>query len=100
MDDSKLEPLTIEGLAEALAPRELWMMDGYNDCIIGAVERCGMTPVLCYSMDKLVARHMADGMTREEAEEFITFNQLGAWLGEGTPCFLWTLAPGTEEKNV
>jgi hypothetical protein len=32
-----------------------------------------------------------DGMTEEEAEEYFNFNQLGAWIGENTPCFLTPL---------
>ena len=29
-----------------------------------------------------------DGMTEEEAEEFMEFNVTGAWVGKGTPVFL------------
>jgi len=28
-------------------------------------------------------------MTQEDAQEFFEFNQFGAWVGEGTPCFLF-----------
>jgi hypothetical protein len=31
---------------------------------------------------------MKEGMDYEEAEEFFEFNQIGAWLGESTPCFI------------
>jgi hypothetical protein len=31
---------------------------------------------------------MRDGMTWEEAEEYFEFNQMGAWVGDSTPCFL------------
>jgi len=27
-------------------------------------------------------------MTWEEAEEYFEFNQMGAWVGDSTPCFL------------
>ena len=29
-------------------------------------------------------------MSEEEAYEYFEFNQMGAWMGEGTPCFLNT----------
>lgn len=64
-------------------------MDGYDDCCIGVVERFGMEPIFCYDVSKVIKRHMDDGMTEEEAREFFEFNQLGAWAGEGTPCFLY-----------
>ena len=32
---------------------------------------------------------MSDGESSyEEAMEYYEFNQLGAWVGDGTPCFL------------
>ena len=30
---------------------------------------------------------MEQDMTLEEAKEFFEFNVLGAWVGNGTPCF-------------
>lgn len=63
-------------------------MDGYNDCVIGVVLRANQEPILCYDLEKILERHMADGMSRDEAIEFFEFNQLGAWVGDGTPCFL------------
>lgn len=63
-------------------------MDGFNDCIIGVVLRFGMEPILCYSLQKVIEKLVSQGMTEEEAEEYWEFNQLGAWVGERTPCFL------------
>lgn len=63
-------------------------MDGYNDCQCGIVYRFGMPPIVCYDLSKVISKLQADGMTREEAVEFWEFNQLGAWVGEETPCFL------------
>ena len=67
---------------------EFLVMDGYDDCIIGIVERAGSLPIVCYDREKVILRHIADGMDRDEAEEFFEFNQGGAWMGEFTPCFL------------
>jgi len=68
---------------------DMLKMDGYDDCIIGVVERCGQPTIFCYSTEKVLKRLMKeDGLTLEEAEEWFTYNQLGAWVGAKTPCFL------------
>jgi hypothetical protein len=36
---------------------------------------------------------MENDMSYEEAEEFFEYNQIGAYVGESTPCFLTTLSP-------
>lgn len=68
-------------------------MDGFDGCIMGIVSRCGMEPIIAYDYAKVVEKLMQDGMTEEEAVEFHEFNQLGAWAGEGTPCFLHAMPP-------
>ena len=67
---------------------EVMKMYGFDDCIIGIVERHGMGPVLCYDTEKVVAKLMKGGLSEEDAREFFLYNQLGAWVGDGTPCFL------------
>lgn len=67
---------------------ELLTMDGYDDCVVGVVERFGQNPIVCYDREKVICRLQADGMDRDEAEEFFQFNQIGAWVGDSTPCFL------------
>lgn len=67
---------------------ELMFMDGYDDCISGVVERFGQDPVVCYDKAKIIAKLQANGMTEEEALEWFYVNQIGAWVGNGTPCFL------------
>jgi len=69
-------------------PEELMVMDGYDDCIIGVVERFGQEPIVCYDKERVLCRLESDGMNREEAYEYFCFNQVGAWAGNSTPCFL------------
>ena len=69
---------------------ELLCMDGFDDCIAGIVTRYCQDPIVCYDRKKVIAKLMKDGMTEEEAEEFFSFNQIGAWLGDKTPCFIET----------
>jgi len=65
----------------------LLTMDGFDDCIVGIVEGFGVQDVLCYDREKVIAKNMADGMTREEAEEYLDHNQSGS-VGDATPCFI------------
>ena len=67
---------------------DLTVMDGFDDCIVGIVERCSDSPVVCYDREKVIAQLMSEGMSEEEAEEYFSFNQMGAWVGDSTPYFL------------
>lgn len=46
--------------------------------------------VVCYDRDKVIEILMADGMDRDDAEEFYSFNIEGAYVGPETPIFLTT----------
>jgi hypothetical protein len=70
----------------------LLVMDGFDDCIAGIVQRFNDTFVV-YDKHKVLARLIGDGMSEEEAAEFWAFNQVGAWMGEGTPGFLTIIEP-------
>jgi hypothetical protein len=73
-------------LAEA-APDAL-LADGFEDAILGIVERVGQPAIVIYDREKCIEILMADGTDREEAEEYFEFNTSGAWVGNGTPGFL------------
>jgi hypothetical protein len=63
----------------------LLMFDGMNDAVIGTTERDGET-LVCYSLKKMTNILMTkDGMTEEEALEFLDYNTLGAYVGKQTP---------------
>lgn len=66
---------------------ELLTMDGYDDCIVGIVERFGQPPIVCYDKAKVLEKLVADGCSEEDADEWWSYNQIGAWVGESTPCF-------------
>jgi len=62
--------------------------DGYNDAIMGLVQRCGQEPVILYDTDKVLQLLVYnDGMTYDDAVEFFEFNILGSWVGDETPAF-------------
>lgn len=52
---------------------ELIQMDGLDHAILGHIWD-GEAVVLVYSRLKCIQHHMADGMTRQDAEEWISFN--------------------------
>ncbi len=64
------------------------MIDGCESAIIGWFERCGQGPLLIYDYEKLVAHFVKEGMDEDEAEEWISFNIEGAWMGKGTPAIM------------
>ena len=70
---------------------ELITMDGFDDCIAGVMERFGQENIMCYNKEMVLSKMESEGMDRSEAEEFFYFNQIGAWVGDFTPCFLTVL---------
>ena len=62
--------------------------DGLDKAIIGVGSRCGQNDILVYDYEKCCEIFMErEGWTYEEAVEWMDFNVVGAWLGEGTPMF-------------
>ena len=71
---------------------EMLLADGFEDALIGYVQRCGTEPLACYDIDKCIEVLIErDGMTDEEAIEYLSYNTLGAYMGENTPMFLTRL---------
>ena len=55
------------------------IMPDYDDCILGIVERCGQASFVLYDPEKVIQKMVdRDGMSHEEAEEFLDFNMAGA----------------------
>lgn len=68
---------------------DLLKMDGYDDCIVGIVERFGQDSYFIYDKELVLAKLQKDNnMSYEEALEYYEYNQLGAYVGERTPAFL------------
>jgi hypothetical protein len=75
--------------------------DGFDDAIIGIASRFGQEDIIAYDYDKccriLVGR---DKMSLAEAEEFMDYNVLGAYVGEGTPTFISRRKPKEVLEDV
>jgi hypothetical protein len=65
---------------------ELLTLDGFDEAILGIVERCDLL-VVCYDRNKILEILMRD-MNLDEAMEYFEFNILGAYMGEHTPVYL------------
>lgn len=61
--------------------------DGFDEALIGYVQRAGMCAVALYDREKCIEILVGQGMGREEANEHFEFNVLNAFMGQGTPCF-------------
>jgi hypothetical protein len=48
-----------------------------------------LVDVLVYDGEQIRENLMRDGMTSEDAREYIEFNIEGAYVGQGTPVIVW-----------
>jgi hypothetical protein len=65
----------------------------FDSAIVGVAERAGGLCAVCYDREKCIGVLMADnGWDREDAEEFFEFNTVGAYVGEKTPIFVFSMA--------
>ena len=64
-------------------------IDGFDYCILGISRRIGSDDILIYDPTEIVVKLMREnGMDCGEAWEYFEFNIAGAYMGEGTPCFI------------
>ena len=62
-------------------------LDGFDEALIGFGTQFSHD-VAIYSYDKCIDVLVAQGMTAEEADEYMEFNVAGAWVGNNTPVLL------------
>jgi len=75
------------------------LADGLDAAFLGVGRRCGQKDVAVYSIPKAIeVLRTRDGMTEAEAEEFLEFNSIGAWVGDETP--VWLEAMTLEEWDT
>lgn len=80
-----------EDLVAEFGDEELLFADGFDDAIIGTVSIWAGNSrerVVLYDYEKCVDILVAEGeCDREEAEEHLEFNTLGAYVGPKTPAY-------------
>jgi len=67
-------------------------IDDHDNAVIGPAmvwREQGLCDVLVYDGEVIRENLMQDGMTAEEAREFIEYNIEGAYMGRGTPVIVW-----------
>lgn len=77
---------------------EALLADGFEEAFVGVARRCGQPTLAVYDYALGVKVLMTrDGMDEGEAEEWMEFNVLGAWMGEHTP--LWRVHVDADETR-
>lgn len=77
---------------------EIILIDGYDSCFVGIVNRMGQPDIACYDYEKCIDLLLRDtGMTYEECVDFFCYNVLSAWWGDRTPCFIYAGELDAEE---
>ena len=61
--------------------------DGFDDAILGMSTRIGDESLIAYDYDKCI-EILQKEMSYEEAVEYMEFNVVGSYVGEGTPIFI------------
>lgn len=69
------------------------LMDGFEHAIIGFAQRINEPLLAVYNHDLMIQTLMQrDGMTYQEADEYIEYNCIGAWIGVHTPIIVKPIA--------
>jgi len=83
-----MTPAAVRELLSEENPDALFA-DGLDDALVGVARRCGQPTLAVYDYEKCVEVFMSrEGISHEDAIEWMEFNVVGAWLGEGTPIWL------------
>lgn len=71
------------------------LMDNFDEALIGFSQRINEPLLAVYSWQKMVDLCVnRDKMSFEEAEEYIDYNCIGAWIGDQTPIIVMPLELG------
>ena len=73
-------------IREQYPDSDLILIEGFDDCIMGIVEKFNSLSVL-YDLEKVLNKLESQGMDRSDAQDWYDYNMNGAWLGECTPSF-------------
>lgn len=81
-----------ERIMLALPDEACLLGEEYDDALVGTADlwlpERGQVRVACYDGNRIVDI-LAREMSGDDAMEFAEFNIMGAYMGEGTPVFVW-----------
>jgi hypothetical protein len=69
---------------------EALLADEFEDALIGYTANLHHPVVAVYDLGLCVRKLMDDGLSEDEAVEYLSFNTLGAYVGENGPLFVRT----------
>jgi len=78
----------IDKLQEMYPELELLQADGFDDAVIGIEPLSGK---VIYDIDKMITVLISEGLSNEEAIEYLDYNVLNAYVGEQTPIYIQTI---------
>lgn len=78
----------MDKLHEMYPELELLQADGFDDAIIGLEPLSGK---VIYDIDLMVSVLVDEGLSSEEAIEYLDYNVLNAYVGENTPIYIQTI---------
>jgi len=78
----------IDKLQDMFPEHEILQADGFDDAIIGLEPLSGK---VIYDIEKMTMVLIDEGLTHEDAIEYLNFNVLNAYVGESTPFYIHTL---------
>ena len=78
----------IEKIHDLFPELEVLQADGFDDAIIGLEPLSGK---LIYDISKMIDVLLEEGLSHEDAIEYLDFNVLNAYVGENTPLYIHTI---------
>lgn len=72
--------------------------DGFEDALIGVGRKKNCEDSLVYDYNKCIEILISQGMTDEEAVEYMEYNVVDAYVGPTTPIFVHTDPHDSEER--
>jgi hypothetical protein len=78
----------IDKLQEMYPELELLQADGFDDAVIGIEPLSGK---VIYDIDKMITVLISEGLSNEEAIEYLDYNVLNAYVGDQTPIYIQTI---------
>lgn len=77
--------MTLNEILEEMPDEEFLRADGFDEAVIGYEPN---TLKLVYDIDKMVSALVKQGMTEDDAWEFLEYNTFSAYVGEKTPIYI------------
>jgi hypothetical protein len=78
--------MTLEEIIDNYGDEDLLKADGFDEAVIGIEINTGRLVYDIFKMRELLIKN--DGMSSDDAMEYLDFNVLGAYMGEKTPIYV------------